>query len=171
MLNRQNTIIASLILLAIVSRVLPHPPNFAPITAIALFGGALFTNRGLAFLLPLVAMFVSDVIIGFHSHMLVIYGLFILTVLIGFALRDRISMGSVVAASLGSSVLFFLGSNLVVWYGSSMYPQTWDGLMVSYTMAIPFFQNSVLGDLFYSGVLFGAWAWAKQRYPDLAVTS
>ncbi len=169
MLNRQNTIIAGLILLAIISRVLPHPPNFAPITAVALFGGALFTNRGLAFLVPLAAMLVSDAIIGFHSHVPVIYGLFILTVLIGFALRDRISLGSVAAASIGSSILFFLGSNFVVWYGSSMYAQTWDGLMMSYTMAIPFFQNSLLGDLFYSGVLFGAWAWAKQRHPEWAI--
>jgi len=166
MLNRQNAIIAVLIVLAIASRLLPHPPNFAPIAAIALFGGALFSSRAIAFLMPFVVMLVSDAIIGFHSHMPVVYGLFLITVLIGFALRDRVKMGTVIGASLVSSTLFFVGSNLAVWYGSAFYTQDWAGLMACYTMAIPFFQNTVLGDLFYTGALFGSYFWISQRYPS-----
>ena len=171
MLNRQNAIIAVLIVLAIISRLIPHPPNFAPIAAIALFGGALFSNRALAFVMPLVAMLVSDAIIGFHSHMAVVYGLFLLVVLIGFALRDRVKMGTVIGASLVSSTLFFVGSNLAVWYGSAFYTQDWSGLMMCYTMAIPFFQNTVLGDLFYTGALFGSYFWISQRYPSATLAS
>lgn len=166
MLNRQNVVIAVLIVLAIISRLLPHPPNFAPVAAIALFGGAMFTRRSLAFLMPIVAMLVSDAIIGFHAHMPVVYGLFLATVLIGFALRDRAKMGTVIGASLISSTLFFLGSNLAVWYGSGFYSQDWAGLMACYAMAVPFFQNTVLGDLFYTGALFGSYFWVSQRYPS-----
>lgn len=167
MLNRQNAIIAILILLAIASRLLPHPPNFAPIAAIALFGGAMFSSRALAFLLPLGVMLISDALIGFHAHMPVIYGLFLVTVLIGFAMRGRAKMGTAIGASLLSSTLFFLGSNLAVWYGSGFYSQDWAGLMACYTMAIPFFQNTVLGDLFYTGALFGTYFWISQRYPSV----
>ena len=169
MLNRQNAIIAVLIVLAIASRLLPHPPNFAPIAAIALFGGALFSSRAIAFLMPFVVMLVSDAIIGFHSHMPVVYGLFLVTVLIGFALRDRVKMGTVIGASLVSSTLFFVGSNLAVWYGSAFYTQDWAGLMACYTLAIPFFQNTVLGDLFYTGALFGSYFWISQRYPSASL--
>jgi hypothetical protein len=171
MLNRQNAIIAVLILLAVISRLLPHPPNFAPIAAIALFGGAMFSSRALAFMMPFVAMVVSDAIIGFHSHMPVVYGLFLVTVLIGFVLRDRVKMGTVIGASLLSSTLFFLGSNLAVWYGSAFYSQDWSGLMMCYTMAIPFFQNTLLGDLFYSGALFGSFFWISQRYPTASIAN
>ena len=169
MLNRQNAIIALLITLAIISRLLPHPPNFAPIAAIALFGGAMFTNRSLAFAVPLLVMVVSDAIIGFHAHVPVVYGLFLLTVLIGVSLRNRAKMGTVIGASLLSSTLFFLGSNLAVWYGSGFYSQDLTGLMACYTMAIPFFQNTILGDLFYTGVLFGSYSWVSQRYPTASM--
>lgn len=111
-------------------------------------------------------MLISDALIGFHSHMPVVYGLFLLTVLIGFAMRGRAKMGTVVGASLLSSTLFFLGSNLAVWYGSGFYSQDWAGLMTCYTMAIPFFQNTVLGDLSYTGALFGTYFWISQRYPS-----
>lgn len=171
MLNRQNAIVAVLIALAIISRLLPHPPNFAPIAAIALFGGAMLSNRTLAFLMPFVAMLISDAVIGFHAHMPVVYGLFLITVLLGFALRDRVKMGSVIGASLFSSTLFFLGSNLAVWYGSAFYSQDWAGLMACYAMAIPFFQNTILGDLFYSGALFGSFFWISQRYPSATIAS
>jgi hypothetical protein len=171
MLNRQNSIIAGLIVLAILSRLLPHPPNFAPVAAVALFGGALFTKRGLAFLVPLFVMVVSDAIIGFHSHMAVIYGLFLMVVLIGLTLRDKIGIGRVIGASLASSVLFFVGSNLAVWYGSPFYSQDMSGLIACFTMALPFFQNTILGDLFFSGVLFGSYFWVTQRYPQLTTAS
>jgi len=171
MLNRQNSIIAGLIVLAILSRLLPHPPNFAPVAAVALFGGALFTKRGLAFLVPLFVMIVSDAIIGFHSHMAVVYALFLMVVLIGLKLKDKIGIGRVIGASLFSSVLFFVGSNFAVWYGSPFYSQDLSGLITCFTLALPFFQNTVLGDLFYSGVLFGSYFWVTHRYPQFTTAA
>lgn len=166
--SRQNLIVAGLILVAIVCRLLPHPPNFAPVAAIALFGGAVFTKRWMAFAIPLGIMLISDLIIGFHSLLPVIYILFALTVGIGFLLRNKIRMVNVIGASLAASILFFLGSNFAVWYGSGFYTQDLSGLLTCYTMAIPFFHNTLLGDLFYSGVLFGAWTWYRERTPELA---
>ncbi len=129
----------------------------------------MFSNRSIAFLLPFVVMLISDAIIGFHAHMPVVYGLFLVTVLIGFALRDKVKMGTVIGASLLSSTLFFLGSNLAVWYGSAFYTQDLTGLMACYTMAIPFFQNTILGDLFYTGALFGSYFWISQRFPSASL--
>jgi hypothetical protein len=167
MLNRQNALIAILILVAILTRLLPHPPNFAPVAAVALFGGALFTNRSLAFLIPLIIMGISDFIIGFHNHIPVVYGLFMMTVLIGFYLKDRVRPLTILGASLTSSLLFFLGSNLAVWYGSTFYTQDLSGLLSCYVLALPFFHNTIMGDLFYSGVLFGSYAFVSARYPHL----
>jgi hypothetical protein len=167
MLNRQNALIAVLIIVAILTRLLPHPPNFAPVAAVALFGGALFTNRSLAFLIPLIIMGISDFIIGFHNHIPVVYGLFMMTVLIGFYLRDSVRPVTILGASLASSTLFFLGSNLAVWYGSAFYTQDLTGLISCYTLALPFFHNTIMGDLFYSGVLFGSYSFVSARYPHL----
>lgn len=153
----QNVVIFFLILIAIISRVLPHPPNFAPIGAIALFGGALFTSRTLGLIVPLLIMFISDLILGFHILIPTIYTLFLLTTVIGNTLRDKITIPNVMGASLLSSILFFIGSNFMVWFGSTYYSQDLGGLIHCYVMAIPFFHWTVLGDLFYSGVLFSAW--------------
>jgi len=167
MLNRQNALIAVLILVAILTRLLPHPPNFAPVAAVALFGGALFTNRSLAFLIPLIIMGISDFLIGFHAHIPVVYGLFMTTVLIGFYLKDRVRPGYILGASIISSILFFLGSNLAVWFGSTFYTQDLSGLITCYTFALPFFHNTIMGDLFYSGVLFGSYSYVNAKYPHL----
>ncbi|TVQ12296.1 MAG: hypothetical protein EA361_11240 [Bacteroidetes bacterium] len=149
-------------------RLVPHYPNFTPIAAIALFGGAHLGRKWLAFFIPLFALFVSDMIIGFHGFMIPVYVSFALVVLLGQLMKNNVRVSTVLGGALASSVLFFLITNFAVWAGSPFYPQTFAGLMQSYTMAIPFFHSSVLGDLFYSGVFFGGFYLVQQKYPSLS---
>jgi len=135
-----------LILIAILTRLLPHPPNFAPITSIALFSGFHFANKRLALFVPLIAMFISDLFIGVHSLMPVIYLSFLLISILSFYMKS-LSISNVVLAS----TLFFVMSNLGVWY--FYYPLTWAGLTSCFVLAIPFFVNALAGDLFYTSVL------------------
>lgn len=135
-----------LILIAILTRLLPHPPNFAPITSIALFSGFHFANKRLALFVPLIAMFISDLFIGVHSLMPVIYLSFLLISILSFYIKS-LSISNVVLAS----ILFFVMSNLGVWY--FYYPLTWAGLTSCFVLAIPFFVNALAGDLFYTSVL------------------
>ena len=169
MLKPRFLALTGLILLAVASRLLPHPPNFAPITAIALFGGAYYTRKWVAFVVPFIIMFVTDLILGFHADMLAVYVGFALIVGIGFLLRNRISITKILGAALGGSVLFFLITNFSVWLTGTMYPQTASGLLACFAAGIPFFQYSVMSTLVYSSVLFGAFELAKSRFPNLAL--
>lgn len=158
-------LVCALIAIAAASRLIPHPPNFTPIAALALFGGACFADRRAAFLVPLAGLFLSDLALGLHALMPVVYGAFALIVCLGFALRSRRTIFPIAAATLAASVLFFALSNLGVWALGSSYPRTWEGLVACYIAAIPFFQNSLLGDAFYSAVLFGGLALAERAFP------
>jgi hypothetical protein len=169
-------VLIGMILAAAASRLVPHPPNFTPIGAMALFGGACFADKRAAFLVPLCAMLVSDLAIGLasgdisrgvHALMPVVYGSFALIVCIGFMLRGRRRVVPISAATLSASVLFFVLTNFGVWAIGSWYPKTWDGLMACYVAAIPFFQNTILGDAFYSIALFGGLALAEKCVPAL----
>jgi hypothetical protein len=155
------------IVVAATLRLAPHPPNFTPIGAMALFSGAYLIRRGLAFAVPLAAMLLSDAVLGFHSGMPFVYGSVALIVLIGWLGLRRVSSLSVVAAALVSSVLFFVVTNFGTWAVSGMYPLTLAGLAACYIAAIPFFQNTVVGDLFYSGVLFGGFALLERAIPAI----
>lgn len=162
-----------IIFIAAALRLAPHPPNFAPIAAMALFGGAYF-NRGYAFLVPIVAMLASDLFIGFYSPVVMgsVYGSFILAGLIGLWLKKRKSPRNVILAAIGSSVLFFLITNFAVWLGG-WYPRSLTGLIECYTLALPFFRNTILGDLFYTGVFFGGYELVLRlvRKPKLATVT
>jgi hypothetical protein len=160
-----------LIFLATLARLLPHPANFAPIGGLALFTGAtalyqrsLF-GRLLAFVLPLVALLVSDAIIGFYSWqiMIAVYLGFGLTSLIGLIVHRYYSVPVIMAGSLASTVIFFLLTNAAVWAFTPMYAKDLTGLIESYVMAIPFFRNSLLGDLSYTGLLFGVYELAQRK--------
>lgn len=142
-------------------RLVPHPPNMAPITAMALFGG-IYLNKRYAILVPLATMLISDYFIGFHSLMLWVYGSFALVGVFGIWLKNRKTFGIIFFASLLSSMLFFLITNFGVWVEGRMYPPTFNGLLMSYYMAIPFFRNTIIGDLLYTGVFFGAYELANQ---------
>ncbi|MGE8721504.1 DUF6580 family putative transport protein [Leptospira terpstrae] len=145
-----------MVIATVISRILPHPPNFTPILAVSLFSGAYLTDRRLALLIPILAMLVSDFFIGFHDLMPVVYGFMILAVLFGK------QIGSSLSKSFGytvvGSVVFFVLTNFAVWATSGMYPLDGTGLVTCFTLAIPFFQNSIAGDLVYSGILFGSMA-------------
>ncbi|MBI3956500.1 MAG: hypothetical protein HY340_00730 [Candidatus Kerfeldbacteria bacterium] len=158
MTTRTSTLLAiTLILLGAATRFLPHPANVAPIAAIALFSGAAL-RRWYAFVVPVAAMIVSDAVIGFHSIIWATWGSFALSGVIGFWIRRRLTPTRVIAGSLASSVLFSLITNWAVWAYTPLYDKTLAGLGASYVAAIPFFRNTVLGDLFYTGALFGLYA-------------
>lgn len=153
----QNIIaVFSIILFAVLLRLLPHPANFAPIAGMALFGGV-YLNKKYALIVPLIAMLVSDFFIGFHSTILFVYGSFLLTGLIGLWIKEHKSVKTVIFGTLISSVLFFIITNFGVWLAGSLYPKTFSGLVQCYFFAIPFFRNTILGDLFYTGVFFGSY--------------
>lgn len=177
------------VLLAALSRLLPHPENFTPIAAIGLFGGALFGRRHFAMLVPLAAMVISDILLTQfrYAHLTTIpeyftsgtiisvYISFAIIVCIGFLLRGRAKALPIIGATLGSSILFFLITNFVVWMGSVAYPANLSGLIACYAAAIPFYKpelfgsfffNTVMGDLFYVGVMFGAYYLAQSRFPS-----
>jgi hypothetical protein len=169
-------VLASMILAAATSRLIPHPPNFTPIGAMALFGGACYASRRAAFLVPLGAMLLSDLAIGLmsrdlwrglHALIPIIYGSFAVAVCLGFWLRHRRRILPIAGTVLASSVLFFVVSNLAVWVVSSWYPKTWGGLVACYVAALPFFRSTLLGDALYASVLFGGLALAEHKVPAL----
>jgi len=155
MIKPRPLVMAGLILAAAASRLLPHPPNFTPIAAMALFAGAYFGAKRWAFAVPLAAMVLSDLVIGLHPLLALVYGSFALIVSIGFWLRARRRMMPIAGAALASSFLFFLVTNFGVWALGSFYPKTPQGLLVCYVAAIPFFRNTLLGDAVYTAALFG----------------
>lgn len=148
--------IIAIVCMAIVLRLLPHSPNVAPIAALALFSGAMIPNRW-GFIIPVVALFISDFFLGFHATMPFVYGSFIAIALMGTFLKNRISLVKTGMTSIAGSILFFLVTNFGVWATSSMYERTFSGLMRSYQMGIPFFRNTLLGDLFYTALFFFAY--------------
>ena len=149
-------------------RLLPHAPNFDPITALALFAGASVEDKRWAFALPLAAMLLSDALIGFHPLMPVIYLTFALVVWMGTSLRQRLTALPVAGAALGAATLFFVVSNFAEWTLGMLYPRTLEGLIACYVAAIPFFGNTIGGALFYSAVLFGGLALAEKKIPHMA---
>ena len=167
MLKVRFVVLSGMILVAAASRLIPHPPNFVPIAAIALFGGAHFSDKRMAFLIPLAAMFLSDLAIGLHSLIPVVYATFAIIVCIGLWLRSRRRVFPIASAALVCSILFFLVTNFGVWAFGAMYPKTMEGLIACYMAAIPFFTNTLLGNAFYTAALFGCFALAERWFPVL----
>jgi len=171
-------VLLTLIVVAALSRVLPHPPNFSPVEAIALFGGAYFLSRTAALLVPLAGMLASDIALAAingseyaswfgSTSIYVVYLCIALTSLLGMQLRGRVSSGRVLGYSLAGSVMFFLVTNAAVWAGDVMYPRTLGGLGQAYLAGVPFFQWTLLGTLFYSALLFGGFALLRRQVPAL----
>ena len=166
-------LLVSLIIGAAALRLLPHPPNFAPVTAMALFAGARLGHRGWAVATPLAAMLLSDAALeyifgwGFHALMPVVYGSLVGIVIIGFSIRGRDGGLRIAMAGVAGSLWFFLVTNYAVWAMSGMYPPDIPGLIQCYAAALPFLGNSVAAVLFYSAVLFGGLALAEKRFPVL----
>jgi hypothetical protein len=147
-------LIASIALVAL-TRLLPHPPNFSPVVAVALFGGAALADRKLAFIVPMAAMFVADLFIGFHNTMVFVYLAMGLVVALGCVLANKRKPLALVAAALAGSGVFFVISNTGMWWLSGSYGYSLNGLLLCFTAALPFFHNTLLATVLYSALLFG----------------
>jgi len=145
-------------------RVLPHPPNVSPVAAMALFGGAYFADKRMAFILPFAALILSDLIIGFHNSMIFVYAGFALTVGMGIWMQKKITANRVAATAVASTLLFFIITNFGAWMMNGMYPMNAGGLMQAYVAGIPFLQNSLLGNLAFTAVMFGGFALLQRQF-------
>lgn len=162
-------VVTGIIIVAAALRLIPHLPNFTPLAAMALFAGTYLKRKELAFAVPVAAMLISDVFLGFHQTMIAVYASFAIIVVVGFYLRHRVKAHNVIFASLASSVIFFAITNFAVWASGSVgYPMSLAGLTQCYVAAIPFFRNALLGDLFYNTVFFGSFYLVSLRFPALA---
>lgn len=172
--TKKWSFIALLIFIGVLGRWIPHPYNFTPIAALALFGGSQIRPWYLSFLIPMGALWFSDLVLmnvtyrAFYSgfswfgHTWVYIG-FGLVIGLGTLLK-KITVKNTIGFSLGASLIFFLTSNFGVWLGSELYPQNLNGLIACYVAGLPFFGNSILGDLCYTSLFFGSFYWFKERY-------
>jgi hypothetical protein len=170
-MNKRSMVLIGIVATVALARLLPHPPNVTPIAAMALFGGACFTNRKMAYLLPMAAMLLSDLVLGFTRYGVlillasqpVVYACILATTAIGQLIKDRRSVWQVGTGTLTGAVVFFVVTNLAVWATGRIYPLTGSGLAECYTVAIPYFRNSLLGDFAFTAILFGGLAWLESR--------
>jgi hypothetical protein len=158
---------AGMILVASLSQFIPHPPNFSPMAAIAMFGGAKLGDKRLAFFVTLASLLVCDLIQGLHQLIPFVYGSYAINICLGIALRGTAGPGRVASASIVGSILFFAITNFGVWALLGTFPLSLVGLLACYAAALPYFQNTLLSGLFYSIFLFGGAAWAEHRNSKL----
>src|ERR1700682_2248114 len=161
----------ALILLAAALRIAPHPWNFTPIGAMALFSGAVLRDRRLAFFFPLLVLFLGDIFIGFHKLIPIVYASFLVNVAIGLWVRDHRTIARITLATLLGAIQFFIVTNFAVWQFLKGFPHTASGLAACYIAGIPFFWNTLAGDAFYATLLFGGFALAERLFPSLRPVS
>ena len=179
-INLRFSVLTALILLAAFSRIIPHPTNFSPLGAIALFGAAHFSKKWQVLVIPIAATWLSDLFINnviyaayyptftlFYEGFYWQYLSYILIALVAMPIFKKVTKERVLFGALSSTVIFFLLSNVGCWVGNSFYPQNFMGLMSCYAAGIPFLKGTILGDLFYSLVLFGGFAFAQYKLPVL----
>jgi hypothetical protein len=161
-------LVIGIVIAAAALRIVPHPRNFAPIGAIALFGGAYFTSKRAAIVVPLLSLVAGDIVTGFHRLIFYVYASFLVSVAIGFLLRRKKFFGRICGATVAGAIQFFLITNFAVWVESiGNYPKDFGGLAECYVAGIPLFWNTLAGDAFYVALLFGAMALAEKRFPSL----
>ena len=147
----------AMVVLAAVARLLPHPWNFTPLLAIGLFAGHHARKTSSGALATLAALALSDAVLGFYSGFWYVYAAALIPVALGRWTRNANSVGAITAAALGSGMSFFLVTNFMVWAMGRLYPHTMAGLAMSYVAGIPFYQNQLLGDAFYTIALLGGY--------------
>jgi hypothetical protein len=157
----------AIIAIAAALRIAPHPWNFTPVGAMALFSGAIIKDRRLAIAFPLLALFAGDLFVGFYKPgvMLLVYASFLLSVLIGFLLRKRRTLPRIAGSTLLGSIQFFLVTNFAAWWLLNSYPKTAAGLGACYLAGLPFFGNTLAGDALYATLFFGVFALAERFVP------
>ena len=155
-----------MIVAAVFFRLIPHPANFTPLISVALFSGALFKDKKLFMLIPALALFASDMVLGMHSLSLLIYFCFTLFFFFGGALKESLNkfstkgLGKWVGSSIVAAALFFVISNLAVFLFSGMYPLTATGFTSCFTLAIPFFSNTLYSTVLFSSVFYSSYSYA-----------
>lgn len=176
-MNKKILVVSTFILIAAVARLLPHAPNFTPMGAMALFAGAYISNRFLSFLIPTIAMVISDALMGFQGwaypeQTITVYITFLMITLLGSGMRNNKGILRVGLFSVSASVLFFVVTNFMVWVGGfyhtpALYTLDVSGLVQCYIAAIPFFSPTFAADLFYSALLFGSFYLLQINVPKL----
>ena len=171
LLTPRFIVLSLLVIAAALTRALPylipHIWNFTALGALAIFSGAQFSNRGLAFILPLAAMAISDIVIGNGFSVLVYIG-FTAMVACGFLVRSKVTVTNVILASFISASVFFLITNFAFFYPATLYPHNFSGILTSYAAGLPFFRNMLIGNMVFSAVLFSSFYLLSKRYPVLA---
>ncbi|MFI5058228.1 MAG: DUF6580 family putative transport protein [Candidatus Acidiferrales bacterium] len=163
----RTTLALAMIVLAAVLRIVPHPWNFAPIGAIALFSGAMIRDKRLALFFPLLTLIAGDLFIGFHKLIPLVYASTLVNVALGFLLRDRKTLGCVAGVTLLGAIQFFLVTNFGVWLLLGTFPKTALGLVACYIAGAPLFWNTLASDVLYVTLLFGGFALAERLFPAL----
>lgn len=165
-------VLTVIVILAAFSRALPlvidHTWNFTAVGALAIFAGAQFNDKRLAFIMPLAAMALADLLFLRNGFSLLVYSGFIAMVACGFLIRNKVNTMNVILASFISAAVFYLITNFSFFYRVTLYPRNFSGVLASYTAALPFFRNMLLGNLVYSAILFGSFYLLSKRYPSLA---
>jgi hypothetical protein len=170
-MNIRLIVLTLMMLAAAMARLVPHPPNMTPIGAMALFGGACFLDRRMAYLLPIAAMLLSDLVLGMTHYGLwrllaiqpIVYACILASTAIGRLIADRRSVWQVGGAALAGSLLFFVVTNFASWIAWHSYPMTAAGLAECYWKAIPYFRNTLAGDAAFTAILFGGLAMLENR--------
>jgi hypothetical protein len=176
-------LILAMILIAAFSRLIPHPSNFTAIGAMTLFGSAYNSKKYLAFLAPLVAMWLSDLAINnviyaeynngfvwFQSFQLYTFLSIALIAILGFVLFKKVSAKNIAIGSLLAPTLFFIVSNFGSWMSPmALFPKTFDGLIQTYVAGIPFYRNNIMGTIVFSTVMFGVYYLLTQKFPKLSL--
>ena len=171
-IQARAALITGIIIVAAAFRIAPHPINFTPIGALALFGGAYFSSKRAAVAIPLLSLMAGDVFTGFHKLMIWVYASFLVSVAIGFWLRRRKSAPRIGAATLAGAIQFFLITNFAVWVTSTgSYALNSRGLAACYLAGLPLFWNTLAGDAFFVALLFGGMALVEKRFPSLREAS
>ena len=182
-LNLQTGVLSIIILLAAFTRIMPHPPNFSPMAAIGLFGAAHFAKKWQAFFIPLIGIWVSDLVINnyvysssssnfvwFYSGFYWQYISYILIIFAGLFIFNRgISLTNMFGGMISSSGIFFLVSNFGVWAGGTMYPKNFGGLITCYAAGVPFIHNTIISDVLFTTVLFGTYYLLQVEYSSLKI--
>ena len=161
-MKNKTLIILLIILIGAFSRIIPHPPNFTAIGAISILGGLYFNKKYLAFITPITAMFLSDILLG-YTPIISVYIAFLMIIPLGIKMRENLTYSSIFKTSIYAGILFFLITNFTSWLYNPIYPQNVSGLIMSYTAGIPFFANTLLGNLFFCFSLFGLYEIISKR--------
>ena len=161
-MKNRSILILIIILIGAFSRIIPHPPNFTAIGAISILGGVYFGKNYLAFLVPILSMLISDFLLGFNMT-LSVYLSFLIMIPLGIGIKNKLSNLSVIKTSIYASIVFFLITNFSVWIFSTVYPNNIYGLLICYYAGIPFFFNTLLGNIFFSFSLFGIYEIVSKR--------